>query len=170
MALLRFLSISSMLLVVSGTVACNTLRQFRPAPQVCLGKDWRTEIMESSLRRQASDSLGEGSRYFQRELHIDPANPPQPILLRDDSVCTRALTEFDRVDPRPDHRPRKRGYVFLVGRNYVVRDPTDEVERNDRWAYAAIFDDSWRYHFYQGFYLCPGGPFPATVDCAGNHQ
>jgi hypothetical protein len=167
---LRFFTHWSLLLVVTGMVACSTLRLFRPTPRVCLGKDWRTVIMDSSLRRQASDSLGQGPRYFQRELHIDPANPPRPILLRNDSICTRALTEFDRVDPRPDHRPRERGYVFLVGDNYVVRDPTDELERIDRWAYAAVFDNSWRYHFYQGFYRCPGGPLPATFGCTGNRQ
>jgi hypothetical protein len=170
MELLRFLRHSAMFLVIPGMVGCTTLRQFYPGPHVCLGKDWRTAIMDSTLQRQTSDSLGESPRYFQRELHIDPAQPPRPILVRDDVLCTRALTEFDRVDPRPDQRPRKRGYLFLVGGSYVVRDPTDEVERIDRWAYAAVFDHLWRYHFYQGFYYCPGGPLPATVDCAGKRQ
>ena len=170
MELVRFFRYSLLFLVLAGIMACTPLRHFYSRPRVCLGTDWRTAIMDSALRRQANDSLGESPRYFQRELHIDRAEHPRPLLVRDDSVCTRALAEFDRVDPALDQRPRQRGYVFRVGDNYVVRDPRDEAERIDRWAYAAVFDSSWAYHFYQGFYFCPGGPLPATVDCGGNRR
>jgi hypothetical protein len=149
-----------------ATLACNPLPFRRPSLRVCLGPDWRTTIMEAALWHQASDSVGQSPRYFQQELRIDRSVPLRPILVRDDALCQRALAAFDHIDPRPDRRPRARGYLFRVGDNYAVRDPTDEVDRNDRWAYAAVFDADWKYHFYQGFYRCMGGSLPGNVDCA----
>jgi hypothetical protein len=126
-------------------------------------------MMEATLWHQASDSAGPGPRYFQRELGIDRTAPPHPVLVRDDALCLRALKAFDQVDPVPDRRPRERGYVFQLGHSTAVRDPRDELDPNDRWAFAAVFDADWKYHFYQGFYRCMGASVPGNVDCA-NHR